>query len=336
MKPEPVLGPWIRRFLLEYMMKERSLSIHTQHSYRDSISLLLHFCAEDTHKHPGDLLIDDLTPERVKAFLLHLEQQRHCTVRTRNQRLFAIHALARFVESNSPEHIEWATRLRTIPSKRMIREALAYLEKEEMNALLEAPDANTAIGHRDRVLFLFLYNSGCRADEAAQVRIEDLELNERSHATAFSSVRIMGKGRKVRYCPLWPKTIQGLLSIIEGRSNTQQHVFLNRYNQPLTRFGIYALVKRYVTKAGKSCRSLNNKRVSPHTIRHTTATHLLRAGVDLNTIRVWLGHVSIDTTNIYTEVDFETKARALTVCEIRPSLGGINPNPDIISFLRRL
>jgi integrase/recombinase XerD len=131
MKPESVLGPWIRRFLLEYMMKERSLSIHTQHSYRDSISLLLLFCAEDTHKHPGDLLIDDLTPERVKAFLLHLEQQRHCTVRTRNQRLFAIHALARFVESNSPEHIEWATRLRTIPSKRMIREALAYLEKEE-------------------------------------------------------------------------------------------------------------------------------------------------------------------------------------------------------------
>jgi integrase/recombinase XerD len=168
------------------------------------------------------------------------------------------------------------------------------------------------------------------------VRIEDLELNERSHATAFSSVRIMGKGRKVRYCPLWPKTTQGLLSIIEGRSNTQQHVFLNRYKQPLTRFGIHALVKRYVTKAGKNCRSLNNKRVSPHTIRHTTATHLLRAGVDLNTIRVWLGHVSIDTTNIYTEVDFETKARALTACEIRPSLGRINPNPDIMSFLRRL
>ena len=334
MKPEVTLGPWIRRFLLEYMVKERNLSVHTQHSYRDSILLLLQFCAAETGKRPGDLLLADLTPDRVKAFLLQIEQQRHCKIRTRNQRLFAIHALVRFIEGNSPEHIEWAAKLRSIPSKRTVRDVVSYLEKPEMDAVLEAPDPDTVTGHRDRVLLLFLYNSGCRADEVAQLRIEELELSPRTR-TSFSSVRIVGKGRKVRYCPLWPKTVEGLLSLTNGRAGNQ-NVFLNRCNRPLTRFGIYALVRRYATRAAKHCPSLKNRQVSPHTIRHTTATHLLRAGVDLNTIRIWLGHVSIDTTNIYAEIDFETKARALALCEIAPDTGTLQHDGDLLTFIRRL
>ena len=128
--------------LLEYMVKERNLSVHIQHSYWDATVLLLQFCAADTGKRPGDLLLLDVTPERVKAFLLQIKERRHCKIRTRNQRLFAIHSLVRFIESNSPEHIDWATKLRSIPSKRTVRKVLSYLEKPEMDAVLDAPDPN--------------------------------------------------------------------------------------------------------------------------------------------------------------------------------------------------
>ena len=330
-----LLGPWVRRFLLEYLVSERNLARNTQRSYRDTLSLLLPFAAQQAQKEIDQISVIDVSPDVVRLFLRHLEESRKCAVATRNQRLAAIHSLARFVGQHSPEHIEWCGQLRTIPPKRAPRSTITYLEKSEMDALLSAPDQSTAQGRRDHALLLFLYNTGARADEAAQVKIMDLLLvhSSRDH----SLVEVRGKGNKLRRCPLWPQTVVEVSSLIASRPPTD-HVFLNRCGQPITRFGIHTMIERYVQRTLARMPSLANKRVSPHTIRHTTATHLLRAGVDINTIRAWLGHVSLNTTNVYAEVDLEMKAKALATCEVRGAVPPKHWKDDValMQFLRTL
>jgi len=334
MKAEVLLGPWVRRFLLEYMIEERNLSLNTQHSYRDTIVLLLQFLSKEIPKRAGDIEVLDVSVKRVQAFLTHLEKARGCAVRTRNQRLCAIHSLASFIESHSPEHIVWATQIRGIPVKKAAQNLIPYFDKGEIDELLKAPNLDKELGRRDRTLLLFLYNSGCRADEVARLTIANLDLRPPSSA-GLNSVTIVGKGGKVRRCPLWPRTVEGLRTLIGSRPGDQR-VFLNRRGQPLTRFGVYRLVRHYASLTSKKFPSLARKRASPHTIRHTSATQLLRAGVDLNTIREWLGHVSLDTTNIYTEVDFESKAKALELCEVNPKLARRRKESGIFGFLRKL
>jgi integrase/recombinase XerD len=314
MSDTSVLGPWIRRFLLEHLVGERNLSRNTQRSYRDTLALLMPFISRKVGKPVDQLSTADLTADRVRLFLADLEETRRCSIATRNQRLAAIHALARFVGLRSPEHIGWSGEIRTIPLKKTTTRPVAYLEKPEMDALLNAPDQSTAQGRRDYALLLFLYNSGARADEAAQLLIDDLQLSIRKQD--HSSTRIRGKGNKIRHCPLWLQTAQLLKAITDGRGATER-VFLNRLRQPITRFGIHAMVQRYASRVAKQIPAMASKRISPHSIRHTSATHLLRAGVDINTIRAWLGHVSLDTTNIYAETDLEMKAKALACCEVK-------------------
>ncbi len=329
-----LLGPWIRRFLLEYVVNERNLARNTQLSYRDTLRLLLPFVSEAIRQPLDQLAIDQLSPPLVQQFLGHLEQQRGCTVATRNVRLAAIHALARFIALHSPEHVAWCGELRAIPFKKTASSPLAYLDKAEMDALLEAPHRQTAQGLRDYVLLLFLYNTGARASEAAQVTVADLSL------TSPPSVRLVGKGNRVRHCPLWMKTAQSLTPLIMNRARSEP-VFRNRRQQPITRFGIRALVQRTVATARQHLPSLRDKLISPHTIRHTTAVHLLRAGVDINTIRAWLGHVSLDTTNIYAEVDLEMKAKALARCDVPSDADETNEtdwhnDPELMAFLQAL
>ena len=209
------------------------------------------------------------------------------------------------------------------------------MEKDEIDELLRAPDRASEHGQRDYVLLLFLYNSGARATEAAKVLIDDLTWD----STGTGSVKIHGKGRKVRFCPLWKKTMAELRPLIRGREASDP-LFLNRYGDPLTRFGVHALVTRHAQTAANKVPSLKTKRISPHTIRHTTATHLLRAGVDLNTIRAWLGHVSLDTTNIYAETDLAIKAKALAACDPGGGHRKIKKrwrdDPSLMDFLRKL
>ena len=176
MTDTPLLGPWLRRFLLEHLVNERNLSRNTRLSYRDTLVLLIAFLTRKLHHSPEKLTVVDVSPDLVQAFLLDLEESRHCSIPTRNQRLAAIRSLARFVGMHSPEHIVWCGQMRCIPMKRSTRRLLPYLEKPEMEALLAAPDAQTAQGRRDRTLLWFLYNSGTRADEAAQLTIADLQL----------------------------------------------------------------------------------------------------------------------------------------------------------------
>ena len=307
-----LVAPWVRRFLLEHLIADLNLSRNTQASYRDALALLLPFAAKEQRQAVDRLEIEWLSPEVVRRFLGHLEEKRGCSVSTRNQRLAALHAFARFVGARSPEHLSWCAQVAAVPFKKATKGTLPYLDKPEIDALLAAPDRRTRQGTRDHALLLFLYNSGARCDEAARLIIADL------HFGSSPAVKILGKGSKERLCPLWTSTANTLRALTAGRG-AQEPVFLNRRGEPITRFGIYAMVNRYARQATKNVASLSSKRVSPHVIRHTTAVHLLRAGVDINTIRAWLGHVSIDTTNVYAEVDLEMKAKALSACEIRDS-----------------
>jgi site-specific recombinase XerD len=298
--------------------------------------LLIPFVARQTHKSVDHLNVIHVSADSIRRFLAYLEDGRTCAVSTRNQRLAAIHSLARFVALHSPEHLTWCGEICAIPFKKCTKKPVTYLEKTEIDALLAAPNLQSAQGRRDHLLLWFLYNTGARADEAAQVLIEDLHL---AHVPSrdLSWVRIRGKGNKLRHCPLWPQTVNEIIPAIEGRGPTE-HVFLNRYGRPITRFGVYDLVKRYVQRLLRNVPSLVMKDVSPHTIRHSSATHLLRGGVDINTIRDWLGHVSVDTTNIYAAVDLETKAKAITHCEP----GAAKParrwakDKELMTFLRSL
>jgi site-specific recombinase XerD len=321
---------------MEHLVAERNLARNTQRSYRDTLRLLLPSVALRARKSVDRLAVVDLSAERVRQFLSELEDKRDCSIGTRNQRLAAIRALARFIGLHAPELVDWCGQVRAVPFKKGSRSLVTYLEKPEMDALLAAPNRLTAQGHREHAVLLFLYNVGARADETAQVRISDLTFPEVAERD-LASVLIRGKGNKTRRCPLWAQTVRELAALAQGR-DPSEHVFLNRCGRPLTRFGIHALVRRCAAKGAKEVPSLATKRVSPHTIRHTTATHLLRSGVDINTIRAWLGHVSLTTTNVYAEVDLEMKAKALENCKIKEERPTKSWREDraLMDFLRTL
>lgn len=331
MNDTTLLGPWIRRFLLEHLVGERNLSLNTQKSYRDMLILLLPFLAARVGKAVDQLLVVDLSGTTTRKFLDHLEVKRRCCISTRNQRLGGIHALAKFIGTNRPEYISWAGEIHQVPFKKYAAPGIACLDRAEMHALLGAPDRSSPQGEREYALLLFLYNSGARASEAAQLIIADLDWRARS-------VQILGKGGKRRTCPLWPMTLKALRPLTAGRDPAER-VFLNRLSEPLTRSGIYAIVKRAAETARRTTASLTNKHIGPHMVRHSTASHLVRAGVDLNTIRAWLGHVSLDTTNIYAEIDIGTKARALAACiptGQRPRITPWRDRPTLMDFLHSL
>ncbi|HEX5483312.1 MAG TPA: tyrosine-type recombinase/integrase [Terriglobia bacterium] len=329
-------GHWIQRFLLEHLIEDRNLSLNTQRSYRDTVVLFLSFLSRQLRKTADRLALDDVSENLVRSFLLDLEKSRNCAIQTRNQRLSALRSLAHFVGTRSPEYLAWAGRIRSIPLKKSAEKLTPYLEKAEIKALLRLPDRQTSQGERDYTVLLFLYNTGCRADEAAQLTIGDLYLADRPNKEQ-SFVKFVGKGRKVRRCPLWRATALQVRAATAGRPPSE-HVFLNRHGQPLTRFGIHNLVSRYGRRLAKQISSISTTKIGPHTIRHTAATHLLQAGVDINIIRDWLGHVSVDTTNRYARIDMKSKVHALECCELSGRTGQKHWREDsqLMGFLRTL
>jgi site-specific recombinase XerD len=268
------VGFWVRSFLSEHLVHERGMSRNTQQSYRDTFCLFLPFVAAQHKTAVDKLVIDDLSPNIVSNFLSHLEQARSCSVATRNQRLATLHAFARFTGERSPEHLEWCRQIRSVPFKRAERAPLPYMEKDEMDELLRVPDRASEQGQRDYALLLFLYNSGTRATEAVRVAIEDLTWD----SAGTGSVKIQGKGRKIRFCPLWKKTMAELQPLIRGR-DTASPLFLNRYGEAMTRFGIHALVTRHAEAAAEKIPSLKTKRISPHTIRHYVAFRTMSSDI---------------------------------------------------------
>jgi len=333
-----LLGTYVRRFLLEELVADRNLSLNTQRSYRDTIRLLFSFIAERHRTQPTRVTVEQVTMQLIRTFLAYLEEERGNSVATRNQRLAAIHALFRFISRQVPELVAQATQIQAIPPRRSPAPATAYLEKHESDALLAVPHRQHPQGRRDYALLLFLYNTGARASEVAGVTVGDLSLS------TTPSVRLLGKGRKIRMCPLWMHTADTLRELLGSRLDgpADAMLFLNVRGKPITRFGIYKLVLRNTAKAIEAAPSLVSKTISPHTIRHTSAVHLLRAGVDINTIRAWLGHVSLETTNRYAEADLEMKAKALETCAVPKGNAVRGPTPlwrkdtDLMSFLASL
>lgn len=335
-----LIGYWLRKYLTEYLPIVRNLSRNTIASYRDALRQLLEYVI-DRGLSPDMLRIEELTPDLVVSFLRHIEQAKNCSIQTRNLRLSAIHSFASYISTSEPQYLYWYTKLKNIPIKRSsLKEQdgkaipkIVYLEKDEIKTLLSMPDKTTSQGARDYALLMFLYNSGARATEAVNLRIQDIAIG---NGVQPSLVTIRGKGNKTRVCPLWDSTVK-LLQPYMKRSS-EEPVFLNRYGNPITRFGIYELVSRNAAKAAEVMPSIGEKNISPHTIRHSTASHLLEAGVDINTIRSWLGHVSVNTTNIYAEVNIRMKAKALKTCEVLVK-GAPKYNPKdktLIGFLKSL
>ena len=325
------LGAWLRRYLEEHVVNERNLAENTQQSYRDSFALLLPFVSRKARKPVDRLTLDDLTADRLRAFLDHVETERGCSVETRNRRLTAVRAFARFVASRDPALVAWCGHIRAIPVKRAALKPVAWLTRAETEALVAVPDRKTARGRTEHAILLFLVNTGARVSEATGLRVGDIAFGQGDDGFAIATLH--GKGGKIRQCPLWQDTGRVLVEQAAGRTNGEP-VFLSRYGRAYTRFGIYRLVERCAAAVPE----LSGKNTTPHSLRHTAACSLVRAGVDLNTVRAWLGHVSLDTTNIYAEIDLEMKARAMELCDTVVA-GPARPWKDdrgVMAFLRSL
>lgn len=331
MREQTTLGPWLRRFLSEYIVTERNLARNTRSSYRDTFSLLLPFASRKLRKSVDRLTVCDLSSTLVLKFLAYLEEERGCSGRTRNQRLAAIRAFARFIGSRDPAHVEWCGHIRSIASKKSASQPVAWLTRAEMESMLAVPDRKTKRGRSEYALLLFLYNTGARVSEAVHLEVRDLHIGG-GHG-GHNLATLQGKGGKTRQCPLWPETENVLASEIRGRANDDA-VFVSRLGTPFTRFGVYRLIERCSARVPE----LAGRTITPHVIRHTTACHLVLAGVDINTIRAWLGHVLISTTNIYAEIDLTLKANAVALCEVGelPPSRSWKKDKDLMAFLKSL
>ena len=328
----------IHRFFEEHLVSHRGLSPHTVLSYRDAMKLLLQFAVQQCRKSCTDLTMDDLTPELVRRFLEHLGGVRKNTVGTRNARLAAIHAFFRYLSTTDPRLISQCQSILAVPFKRHSRSVLGYLEKEEVLHIFRHIDVKKPRGKRDDALLRLLYNTGARAQE-----IVDLNVNHIRFSRPYY-VRIHGKGRRERTCPLWTETVQAIKASLEDRHvrlSDNVALFLNAKGERLSWYGLRHMITQRVAAAGETCPSLLTRKVTPHTFRHTTAMHLLQSGVDLNMIRSWLGHASIETTNLYIEIDLEMKQKTLQSCEkLLPKTGERGPSwqkdPSVLDWLSTL
>jgi len=303
-----MIAGYLKRYFSHYLPIQKGLSSNTIWAYRDAIKLLLCYASDTLGKSVDELNIEEIEESLVLAFLDHLEKDRGCVSRTRNARLAAIRAFFAFVAREEPALTVQCQKIRTIPLKRTEHKTVDYLEGEEMQALFDTIDVRARTGLRDKALFLLLYNTGARVSEVTALKEADLHL----HGAAY--ITLLGKGRKQRSCPLWPETVRALEAYLTNRSPhgpTAEQLFLNANGVPVTRFGIRYIVLKYAATAKRQCPALEPKKVTPHTLRHTTAMHLLRAGNDIIMISYWLGHADINTTHIYVEIDMEMKREML-------------------------
>jgi site-specific recombinase XerD len=302
----PSLHSLLHTFFHSWLVEQRNASRHTVISYRDTWRLFLRYVAASRHQLVAKLRLPDLTATEVLAFLKDCEEQRRVSIATRNCRLAALRSFFAFLIDREPLAAGQCAEVLRIPVKRARQRELCYLEEHEVAAILAQPDRSTIEGQRDHTLLAFLYNTGARIQEALDLCPSSLRLE------SPAQVRLVGKGRKERLCPLWPETTALLRALLlRAPRQPDQRIFVNRYGEPLGAAGVRFKLGQYVKRARKGIPSLAEKRVSPHTFRHTTAVHLVAAGVDVTVIRSWLGHAHLDTTNHYARANVETKRRAL-------------------------
>jgi len=339
--PSTALGHWVQRFFEEYLPTLRGLSLHTIRSYRDALLLFLRFLAQDTRHRLETLAIADLNAIRVEKFLMSLERVRHNGIATRNARLAALHTFARYLASQRLENLADLQAILTIPFKRGARQApIEYFDGHELDALFKSIDRATASGMRDYALFALMFNTGGRVQEILNLRVQDFRLEPPYQ------VRLYGKGNKTRLCPIWPATAKCVQAHIDrGASKTTEsgsaRVFSNRNGGALTRFGVRYLLRKYVAASTLRVETLRGKRLHPHSLRHSTAISLLKAGVDFATIAHWLGHASLNTTMRYARSDIDLKRAVLMqvfpTALAPPRAGKLRVDgAELTSWLRRL
>lgn len=325
----------LESFFREHLQRVRGASSHTIVSYRDSVSLLLRFLADQSGGHVSALTLDDIRAEQILAFLEYLEAERGNSASTRNLRLAAIRSLVEHLLRHDPARAGQYRRVLDIPTKKTRAPSVSYLEPEEMQALLEQPDRTTRVGRAHYALILFLYNTGARVSEALDVRPRDL------HLARPAQVRLRGKGRKERICPLWRKTAETLAHLCDGELEPDHHVFVNARGQPLSRDGVAYILDKYAKLTAAELPRLRQVRVTPHVLRHSCAVALLQAGLDITVIRDYLGHVSVTTTSRYISTNLGMKREALEAFWKRAGLAGAGdfswkPTADVLAFLESL
>ena len=333
MRPAAISFPvLVQDFFLRRLVEQRGASARTIESYRDAFELLFAFTAQHIGKQPSALSLTDLDTPLVLDFLDHLESERGNGARTRNARLAAIHSFMRYVSVRDPACLPIAQRVLAIPTKRFDRPVLGFLTREEVAAILDAPDRSTWSGHRDAVLLATAYNTGARVSEITGLCVSNVLLDRQS------AVHLHGKGRKERVIPLWKSTASELRSWLKRNTpGPAAPVFPNRTGTPLSRSGVRDRLERTVAVAAERCPSLQGRPVSPHTLRHSCAMHLLQSGTDLTVIALWLGHTNPATTHQYLEADLATKEAALRrLTDPTPATSRFQPGDRLLAFLDTL
>ena len=326
------LAPVLQAFFTDRLIAQRRASPHTIAGYRSTFRLLLGFTAAKTGKTPSALDIADLDAPLISAFLDHVEHERHCTVRTRNWRLAAIHSLFGYAAPQHPEHAATIQRVLAIPTKRHERSLLTWLTEPEVDALLAAPDRDTWAGRRDHAMLVVAVQTGLRISELIALSRGDITLDVGAH------VRCVGKGRKERATPLTGLSVAVLRGWLAERAGaSHDELFPTRTGMRLSHDAIERRLAGHLATARASCPSLRGKRVTMHTLRHTAAMRLLHAGIDIAVIALWLGHEQIATTHIYLHADMKLKERAIArVTPPNTTPGRYQPPDPLLAFLDSL
>ena len=326
------LAPLLERFFTDRLMQQRQASPHTVSSYRDTFRQLLKFTQQRLHKTPSNLTFEQIDASLIVGFLDHLEKNHGLSIRSRNLRLTAIHSFFRYAALEAPEHSAQIQRVLAIPSKRFTRTLVRFLSRPEVDALLAAPDRGTWFGRRDHAFILMAAQTGLRLAEMTGLQRQDILLGTGAH------VRVIGKGRKERCTPLAKPTVSVLKAWLrESQRGSQQTVFPNARGERLTVHGVQYMLSKHSAAASKVCPSLKQKRVTVHVLRHTVAMDLLQEGVDRAVIALWLGHESVETTQMYLEATLAMKEKALA--KTTPPHGRSSryrPDDQLLHFLNGL
>ncbi|UTS88448.1 tyrosine-type recombinase/integrase [Rhizobium anhuiense] len=321
----------IQRFFTDRLCTQMEASPHTIAGYRDTFRLLIRYAGSRRGKPPTKLTIEDLDADLVADFLTHVETARGNTARTRNTRLAAIRSFFRYVAMTDPTWLLHCQRILSMPSKRYVKRSVTFLDAEEIAALLAAPDRTTWVGRRDHALLLLALQTGLRASELISLRCNDVVLSTGAH------IRCIGKGRKERSTPLRRDTVKLIQGWIGERRDSDSPLFPSIRGERLSRDALEHLVRKHCLTASRACPSLKSKRVTPHTLRHSTAMELLHHGVDQSVIALWLGHESVETTQIYIHADMRLKEKALSqVTRPEAHPGRYQPNDELLAFLESL
>jgi site-specific recombinase XerD len=326
------LAPFLQRFFTQRLSQERQVSPHTISSYRDTFRQFLKFVRQRLHKAPSTLRFEEIDAPLVVAFLDHIEKHQGLSARSRNLRLSAIHSFFHYLAFELPTHSAQIQRVLAIPSKRFARTLVRFLERPEVDALLAAPDRRTWFGRRDHAFILMAVQTGLRLSEITGVKRDDLVLEPGAH------VRVIGKGRKERCTPLAKPTVAVLRAWLrEPQRGNERLLFPNAKGGRLSVHGVQHLLKKHAGNAAQSCPSLKAKRVTVHLLRHTMALELLQAGVDRAVIALWLGHESVETTQVYLEATLAMKEQALAKASSRHGTPSrYRPEDQLLNFLDSL